>query len=591
MKNKKNVIVVVADAMSDYFIDKKIGDEYVCPFMHELAGNSIRAKKMYSQAPYTMAALQGLLSGVKTLDIEDYSVVINNDNDLIFDIFAKEGYQIYTTEYGSFIPPRRTTSMGNHFLMEISGSLKFLEPFIVNYIEKIRKCCDKREYYYHRLEDCVAKAFEGAAITFSDNCTDLSNIKFFEEIVRPNSIQKNIFDREYTKFATNKIKYIDELIEQGKRHSFFEIDDLLNVQLENQEDLERFFDEHKKEFKKVRARGYLLNVLNEELPVQDLFKSVFNKLAGKKVNSFNVVNFLQRLILGAYNITEYKKNNYRMHGIASAWTLLDTLEEMIKGGKTKAPFFVYAHLSDTHQPFNFFTGEDISLAEGEMQNIFNLVNKIKQKDYKGSISYLMSARYVDICMERFVKKAKEDGLLENTILVFTADHGLLYGDSPLRNNNQGDNFNYESFHVPFIMIDYHDYESRQIEEVVSSLDFLPTISNRAGLSENREFIGYDIMSDNHRGYACIEWMGSGTPDIYAKPIIYGVRDSRFFIVAKAMINEKISIDNVVAVYDLSLDGKEKNALKEYEDPHIFELLQIIISRHIDVQNKYRINYS
>lgn len=68
---------------------------------------------------------------------------------------------------------------------------------------------------------------------------------------------------------------------------------------------------------------------------------------------------------------------------------------------------------------------------------------------------------------------KDSGLLDNTIIVFTADHGEMAGAHGLK--GKGGNVFDESIHVPLIIV-HPDYEGgRAVSSVTSHLDLAPTL--------------------------------------------------------------------------------------------------------------------
>ncbi len=74
------------------------------PFLNKLREKSITGDKMYSQAPYTEAALMSLLGSQDTLDKGGYMEKFKNKYTVI-DEFNKNGYKtFFPTYYPSIYP-------------------------------------------------------------------------------------------------------------------------------------------------------------------------------------------------------------------------------------------------------------------------------------------------------------------------------------------------------------------------------------------------------------------------------------------------------------------------------------------------------
>ena len=65
---KKNVIMIVLDSVTYENTLSNTGKTCPMPFLHSLMKKGINATKVYSEAPYTEAALVSLLCGDNTLD-------------------------------------------------------------------------------------------------------------------------------------------------------------------------------------------------------------------------------------------------------------------------------------------------------------------------------------------------------------------------------------------------------------------------------------------------------------------------------------------------------------------------------------------
>ena len=115
---------------------------------------------------------------------------------------------------------------------------------------------------------------------------------------------------------------------------------------------------------------------------------------------------------------------------------------------------------------------------------------------------------IDDHVGRVVTALKERGLYENTVILFTSDHGdylgdfglLLKGVMPFRSLTQ----------VPMIWSDPADRTARVSDALASSIDIGPTIVDRAGLTPYRGVQGRSFLScagglGGHRDELLIEF--------------------------------------------------------------------------------------
>ena len=69
---KKNILFIVIDSVTNDVLFNKSNSKKIAPFLSKLRNESISGDKMYSEAPYTEAALMSLLASVDTMDNGGY---------------------------------------------------------------------------------------------------------------------------------------------------------------------------------------------------------------------------------------------------------------------------------------------------------------------------------------------------------------------------------------------------------------------------------------------------------------------------------------------------------------------------------------
>ena len=92
---RKNVILLVIDSMGQKHFDMYPNFDKL--FLSKVISDGIYFNNVYSQGPYTEAALMGLLSGQKTLDYNGYLRNFVDSPNTLFDVFSKSGYRTYRT--------------------------------------------------------------------------------------------------------------------------------------------------------------------------------------------------------------------------------------------------------------------------------------------------------------------------------------------------------------------------------------------------------------------------------------------------------------------------------------------------------------
>ena len=154
----------------------------------------------------------------------------------------------------------------------------------------------------------------------------------------------------------------------------------------------------------------------------------------------------------------------------------------------KEPFSVYYMTISGHREFNF-TGNYIAAKNKDL---------VADLPYSTPVrAYLATQLELEMSMALLLQRLEEAGVLENTVIVLTADHypngltleemGELLGHTP--------ESNFEVYRNGCI-IWKAGMTPEVIDEPVSHLDLLPTVSNLFGLEfDSRLYMGRDVFSD------------------------------------------------------------------------------------------------
>ena len=194
-----------------------------------------------------------------------------------------------------------------------------------------------------------------------------------------------------------------------------------------------------------------------------------------------------------YGYDRYKKGyKYALSGIKDSWPTSDIdVVNSSYGIYSKDERFVAYYMSISgHLEYNFSGGNAMSLKNKNLVSGINANNNIK--------AYISSQIEFDRSLEILIDDLKRDGLLDDTVIVISADH-YPYG---LSNDDirsyvdwmKDDNFDLYKNNLIIYNTEYQDIE---VDKYTSSLDLLPTLLNMFGVSfDSRLLIGRDIFSES-----------------------------------------------------------------------------------------------
>jgi choline-sulfatase len=130
-------------------------------------------------------------------------------------------------------------------------------------------------------------------------------------------------------------------------------------------------------------------------------------------------------------------------------------------------------------------------------------------------AYFAACSYVDAQIAKLLRVLEDCGLAENTIIVFSGDHGDMLGERGLWYKM---NWFEMSARVPLLVYAPSRYKPNRVKENVSTMDLLPTFVSMAGLSLEPELPidGTSLMpfitgeNGEKTDTAIGEYMGEGT---------------------------------------------------------------------------------
>ncbi len=240
------------------------------------------------------------------------------------------------------------------------------------------------------------------------------------------------------------------------------------------------------------------------------------------------------------------------------------------------PFFAYIHYMDAHAPYTktpinylFTKNDNPNFEPGNRKSGFNKIralladNRLSTDDREHIIAlYDAQIRFIDENIKAVTLFLNRSGLLENTILIITSDHGEEFWDHD--NFEHGHSLYNELLHVPLI-ITGPDIPSRESTTPVQLIDIAPTIYHAVGIRKDTRLQGINLTDLPHNGPR------DPQSPIFASGTLYGNEKYCTFEAGKKVIQNTDDGSNKwkligytspveVEVYDIEKDPREHNNL-------------------------------
>lgn len=203
--------------------------------------------------------------------------------------------------------------------------------------------------------------------------------------------------------------------------------------------------------------------------------------------------------------------------------------------------------------------------------------------------YCRTIRSVDDQIGRVLDYLEENGLMDNTLIVYTSDQGFLLGEHGLYDKR----FMYEeSFRTPLIMAwRGHIRPGSVCRQLVQNIDYAPTLLAAAGVETPEDMDGVSLLPLFRNGKAH-DWRTSLYYQYYDYPAVgsvrahYGIRTDRYKLIHwfGPGANGDPDID-FWELYDLKKDSCEVHNI--YEDPRYVrirrELSQLLAEKRGELE--------
>ena len=312
---------------------------------------------------------------------------------------------------------------------------------------------------------------------------------------------------------------------------------------------------HKSFFRKIIRYNFISNLFFSFPSPNRIIRAIYTYLRTNDKSKLDFLRFYKVCLLQIRKMLElWNKPKWQVAN--STHSILSTGIEIIKERNLgrKKPFYMSLLTEDPHDYLAMFAYDIQNKDEidDEIQVLEDYVKKLKY-NFKGSLLYLLSLRYVDYEIEKFCDQLKKMGLWNNTTIMIVSDHGSSFTFYPLR-DAMVNCFNDECYHIP-ICIRHPGIHGVEIDRYCNSKDILPTVCNLVGIPQSPLFKGHSMLdrSVEEPSYVTTEYMGPGCPDMTSRRMWMSIRDDKYVVAYKVGIYENFDDGELAECYDLSKD--------------------------------------
>ncbi len=170
--------------------------------------------------------------------------------------------------------------------------------------------------------------------------------------------------------------------------------------------------------------------------------------------------------------------------------------------QAKAPFFLYAHALDPHEPYT--PPEDFRArhapgvrAEAGTEADLKKADASRGKTRRRAMEelrplYAAEVAFNDHSFGALLQALRAKGLYEDTLIVFLADHGEEFNEHGARGHAK--NLYAETLDIPLIVKWPRQHTGRRVASIAQQIDVLPTLLQAAGVQGPPDLPGMDLAA-------------------------------------------------------------------------------------------------
>jgi arylsulfatase A-like enzyme len=236
---------------------------------------------------------------------------------------------------------------------------------------------------------------------------------------------------------------------------------------------------------------------------------------------------------------------------------------------SKKPYFLWLHYQDTHGPYHPPPDKPVEFSHPEPRpiDIEKVPPYVREPGVTDGLEYVdlydEELAYSDFHIKRLLDMFQREGLLDNTLVIFSADHGESMMDHE-RWFTHGYHVYEEIIHVPLLIRYPGQNEGKRVKTSVSLVDLLPTILEAAGIESTGFLRGVPLTGPQ-----------SERP-LYAQGGVWRfmVYRNRKWLIE---VEKDTNLSNLAGVYDLVKDPGELNRLPWENKPEAADFVKLIAS--------------
>ena len=251
--------------------------------------------------------------------------------------------------------------------------------------------------------------------------------------------------------------------------------------------------------------------------------------------------------------------------------------------KQDKPFALFVSFNPPHTDFNLFPQKYLDYYKGKEAE--DLLVRPNVKDCPEALehvkNYFAAITGIDENFGKIMQAIQAKGIEDNTIVIFTSDHGELMGSQGLMHKNI---WYEEAVSVPFIVRWPEQFKHQDVDAQLSTIDIMPTLLGALGLEGQipKECVGHNFTPNMCSG----SYIDSPDSSLYfvdgpkGKGYGRGIRDKRYTFILSAAGGKQQCIlydrqEDPYQMNNIIEDNKElartyleklKISLQEIEDP-------------------------
>jgi phosphoglycerol transferase MdoB-like AlkP superfamily enzyme len=225
-------------------------------------------------------------------------------------------------------------------------------------------------------------------------------------------------------------------------------------------------------------------------------------------------NNFKGLMSNIHNLHVYEEGSYKSP-VLNVWGISDKnlfLEANDVLAKQQKPFFAIIQTADNHRPFDI-PEEDKDFARDLITD-----EDLAKYGFESLKEYHAFA-YTDYCIKKFMEAAKTSPHFNNTIFVFTGDHGV-EGNATAIYPKAWTEQRLSDEHVPLLFYAPALLPAQKRTETVSQVDILPTIAGMMQQPYLNSTLGRDLLDSTKKENAAFiiyhapGWIGVVNDDYF-----------------------------------------------------------------------------